>query len=67
MATPQRPTLVIGDLFTFPQRGQAKVLAFKDGGLLVAVEGQNEIIRLEDAASFSGKGGQRLTGDDNDA
>ncbi len=59
MAKPQRPNLVIGDLVTIPGRGQAKVLAFKDGGLLIKVEGNNEVISLEDAAHLSGKGGYR--------
>ena len=65
MATPQRAQLVVGDKFDYPKRGQAKVLAFKDGGLLVKVEGNNEILSLEDAQNLSGKGGWRPLNEEN--
>ncbi len=63
MVKPQRPNLVIGDKVEIPGRGGAKVLAFKDGGLLIKVEGQNEILSLEDAKNLSGQGGYRPQGD----
>jgi len=54
-----RPEIVIGDKLNIPGRGQAKVLAFKDGGLLVKVEGNNEVLPLESLNALTGSGGYR--------